>query len=405
MSLEAAGVKYVHIGGLGTAFQLALFVGSEPAALSAAVCARAGLSPDAAFYLTLRLPAETEDVVVVPLTSALPNGMRLELHAGKPGAAANSAEASAAAAAKSATSGAKDDDTSPKAGMTATSSSASATALAVCTPTAREATTRTAILKGDVCHVPSSSLRSTTPPVPRVTWSPPEFPHNRERTRSRQSERPSQPSPLRDSLRSPLLRSPSPGHSSRSSRTSSRVMEAKTCPATPMNQERREPITPWTWKRMLPGSRSFMLRRAYSTSPERLQQPSKLPRHVSTEMEMVTAMERFSRLSTELANERTLLAWVRTCLACVRTGISYVGLASVTQWWLSLVLAQWGMFMLIVLAAVAGSSRYYKIKAILEYKVPPRKFGRISLRPLSVLLLVAAVATASGLAAHAWVKR
>lgn len=131
---------------------------------------------------------------------------------------------------------------------------------------------------------------------------------------------------------------------------------------------------------------------------------STLERHVSAEFEMVTAMERFNRLSTDLANERTLLAWVRTCLAAVRTGLSYLGLAAVSEWWISLVLAQWSMFALIVLGGVAGAARYYRLKAILEYKVPPRQFGRISLTPLNFLVAVSAVATASGLAAHSWVK-
>jgi len=121
-------------------------------------------------------------------------------------------------------------------------------------------------------------------------------------------------------------------------------------------------------------------------------------------MEMVTALERFNRLSTDLANERTLLAWVRTCLAAVRTGLSFLGVTAVAEWWISLYMAQWGMLLLIVLASFFGAVRYYRLKAILEYKVPPRYFGRLSLTPMNALVVVASVATASGLAAQTWVK-
>lgn len=123
------------------------------------------------------------------------------------------------------------------------------------------------------------------------------------------------------------------------------------------------------------------------------------------EMEMVSAVERFSRLSTELANERTLLAWVRTCLAAVRTALAYVGMAAATgDWWISVRVAQWGMCALIILAALAGSSRYYRLKAILNFKTPPRQFGRISVAPMNAVVVIATFATAAGLLAGTWHK-
>lgn len=51
---------------------------------------------------------------------------------------------------------------------------------------------------------------------------------------------------------------------------------------------------------------------------------------VSNQLE---GLERLSRLTTDLANERTLLAWMRTCLAAIRTLFSYLALSATTAAW------------------------------------------------------------------------
>lgn len=228
-------------------------------------------------------------------------------------------------------------------------------------------------------------------------------------------------------LRSPLLRSPSPasvqslGHAIDEDRASSRGRLSPThSDPGPMCQARSEPpmegrkssgprdSTVWNWRGMWSATAQF--RRATSPAQEFEADRPGLVREFSArdlyeeELEVVTALERFNRLSSDLANERTLLAWIRTCLAAVRTGVSFLGLAAISDWWFSLMLAQWSMIILIILGGIVGAARYYRIKAMLEYKVPPREFGRLSLTPLNALVAIGAVATAAGLAAHAWVK-
>lgn len=114
-------------------------------------------------------------------------------------------------------------------------------------------------------------------------------------------------------------------------------------------------------------------------------------------------LERLSRLTTELANERTLLAWTRTCLAAIRTLFAYLALHGVTAGWSGLITACEVLMSLVVVATAAfGSWRFFKIKDIILLKVPPPNFGRFSIRPLAVLVLLTAMATVTGACSQQW---
>merc|ERR1712232_936957 len=121
--------------------------------------------------------------------------------------------------------------------------------------------------------------------------------------------------------------------------------------------------------------------------------------------ERVNAMERFGRLTTDLANERTLLAYVRTTLAAIRTSFAYVDMSlhdASLLWRATVLISEFLMTSLIMVTAYFGANRYYKLKDVIMQKVPPKHFGRISLRPLNLLVIVATASTAVGVYVQAW---
>jgi uncharacterized membrane protein YidH (DUF202 family) len=103
-----------------------------------------------------------------------------------------------------------------------------------------------------------------------------------------------------------------------------------------------------------------------------------------------TGMTRYAKLTSELANERNMLAWTRTALAGCRTTFAAMGLKYATGDHLGGIL--WGI-MAVGFAALSlyiymnGFDRYKKIKIALAAKNPPLHFDRLSNTPQSVAFI------------------
>jgi uncharacterized membrane protein YidH (DUF202 family) len=95
---------------------------------------------------------------------------------------------------------------------------------------------------------------------------------------------------------------------------------------------------------------------------------------------------RFNRLGTDLANERTMLAWTRTALATARTVFSFFAFDGITN---GGKIAQ--HYVLIALGSMAfiaysfGWHRFKQVKHALRRHDPPLYFNRLSANPLFVI--------------------
>ena len=88
-----------------------------------------------------------------------------------------------------------------------------------------------------------------------------------------------------------------------------------------------------------------------------------------------------------MANERTLLAWVRTVLAIMRTAFATMGMVGVTAGWemvqkFSTILVT----TLMCATMIVGIYRYYKINQVVFMKSVPSSFHRTKVWPVVYIL-------------------
>lgn len=132
--------------------------------------------------------------------------------------------------------------------------------------------------------------------------------------------------------------------------------------------------------------------------------------HQETAENLVAATEgvfRFGRLSTDLSNERTLLAWIRTAMAAMRTAFGFISIGAADSgilWSSSVWFARSAMVTAIFVATLTGIRRYKVIKQVTFMDVPPRLFGRLSVFWFNYLIVVCAVVMMAGLYMDTWHK-
>merc|ERR1712054_490031 len=115
-------------------------------------------------------------------------------------------------------------------------------------------------------------------------------------------------------------------------------------------------------------------------------------------------LDRYSRLSTDLANERTLLAWVRTGLAAMRTVFTFFPLMDTAVLGArdTSIAAQCVMMLVCVLAAFSGYMRYVKIKVATFMPIPPKEFGRQSVKFFYGVFMFVVLGVAMGVWSLSW---
>mmetsp|Transcript_7368 Transcript_7368/g.16130 ORF Transcript_7368/g.16130 Transcript_7368/m.16130 type:complete len:383 (-) Transcript_7368:47-1195(-) len=343
----------VHHEATGESFQVALYDGLDSTSILHSIAARSGI-PFQAIYLTVSGDA---DNTIVPLSSALPDGMELVVHQRLQRAPPSEhfldtqsvhsmADVVAAAAAATA---ANDGPGSPQPPLLQGSSSFPDSATLAST-TGTGGGTAAASFNSE-----RGGERPETAGGGGGLWSRQPLLARKHDSQDYLEMRPVAQNPVPSSVASGIA----PGHSTQTSglmRRVGRFMQS--------SQEARE-----------------------------------------QQVNLVNAMEKFSRLATDLANERTLLAWVRTGLAAIRTIFPFYAMVATDRVGaIGLVTAQVIMAFYVLVLAYTGHNRYSAIKTILAQREPPDHFGRVTVRFASLVLFVSGAVVAFGICTRQWVS-
>ena len=100
----------------------------------------------------------------------------------------------------------------------------------------------------------------------------------------------------------------------------------------------------------------------------------------------------FNQLGTDLANERTLLAWIRTLLSCVRTVFSYEKQV-LSSGLTTLMAATMMTATLLLLSGLNAGYRYVTTRRLLMTEEKPKTYNRFSLMPFILLAVSIAFLT------------
>lgn len=119
-------------------------------------------------------------------------------------------------------------------------------------------------------------------------------------------------------------------------------------------------------------------------------------------------IDRMTRLNSDLANERTLLAWMRTSLAAVRTTFAFLSLTAVTQTSRDAeFFCEVAMAAVIAMSLIAGTTRYNQIKQAISAANSgdkPKTFRRMSVHWVTGLMSFGVMILLPAIIGRSWTK-
>mmetsp|Transcript_80060 Transcript_80060/g.151214 ORF Transcript_80060/g.151214 Transcript_80060/m.151214 type:complete len:359 (-) Transcript_80060:13-1089(-) len=121
--------------------------------------------------------------------------------------------------------------------------------------------------------------------------------------------------------------------------------------------------------------------------------------------DVVRVVDRFSRLSSELANERTLLAWIRTAMAGIRGVFAFFSIpANDGNPNSFFYFCQLTMMAAVIFGGVSGTLRYNRVRNALRLPDPPQDFGRVSVMWFNATVTILTISIAIGIFSRQWVS-